>query len=65
MRARLLSTDSKLRSALGTLKTRLGPSSDTGGRPWSQMHTRRTPGARTPTDNDLEKVKLWSSSIKL
>ena len=65
MRARVRSIDGKLRSALATLKTRLGLSNDTRGRPWSQMHTRITPGARKPTDNDLEKVKLWSSSIKL
>ena len=49
---------------LGKLKARLGPSDDARGRPWSHMHTRRTPGARKPTDNDLERVKLWSSSIK-
>ena len=64
MRAQLLSIDGKLRSALGKLKIRTGPSDDTTGRPWSQLHTRRTPGARKPTDNDLEKVKLWSSSIR-
>ena len=64
MRAQLLSIDGKLRSALGTLKVRLGLSDGTRGRPWSQMHTRRTPGARKPTDNDLEKVKIWSARIK-
>lgn len=64
MRAQLLSIDGKLRSVLGGLKTRLGRSGDTSGRPWSQMHTRRTPGARKPTDNDMEKVKLWSARIK-
>ena len=64
MRAQLLSIDGKLRSALGKLRTRLSLSDDTRSRPWSQMHTRRTPGARKPTDNDLEKVKLWSSSIR-
>jgi len=64
MRARVRSIDGRLRSALGMLKTRLGLSNDSGTRPWSQMHTRRTPGARKPTDNDLEKVSLWSSSIR-
>ena len=64
MRAQLLSIDGKLRSALGTLKVRLGLPNETRSRPWSQMHTRRTPGARKPTDNDLEKVKIWSARIK-
>ena len=64
MRAQVLSIDGRLRSTLGTLKVRLGLSKNTRGRPWSQMHTRRTPGARKPTDNDLEKVKLWSARIK-
>ena len=65
MRAQSLSVLGRLRSALGALKVRLDPSNDTRSQPWSQMHTRRTPGARTPTNNDLEKVKLWSSSIKI
>ncbi len=65
MRAPVQPIDGKLRRALGALKTRLGLANKTRARPWSQMHTRRTPGARKPTDNDLEKVKLWSSSIKL
>ncbi len=65
MRKRVQSIDGVLRRALGTLKVRLDPPNETRGLPWSQMHTRRTPGARPPTDNDLEKVKLWSSSIKL
>ncbi len=64
MRARLLSIDARLRSALGGLKTRLGLSDDARVRPWSQMHTRGTPGARKPADNDMEKVKLWSARIK-
>ena len=64
MRAQVQSVDGKLRSALGWVKGRLGLSDNYRSRPWSQMHTRRTPGARKPTDNDLEKVKLWSSSIK-
>ena len=64
MRAWVQSIDGKLRPALGTLKVRLTPSSEARSRPWAQMHTRRTPGARKPTDNDLENVKLWSSSIK-
>lgn len=54
MRAQVLFIDGKLRSTLGGLKTRLGLSDDAGVRPWSQMHTLRMPGARTPTDNDLE-----------
>ncbi len=65
MRARVHSIDDRLRGALGKLKVWLGLSNDTRVRPWSHMHTRRTPGTRKSTDNDLEKVKLWSSSIKL
>ena len=65
MRAWVRSIDGRLRSLLGTLKARPGSSNDTPSLPWSQMHTRRAPGARKPTDNDLEKVKLWSSSIKI
>ena len=65
MRAQVRFIDGKLRSVLGRLKPQHRAAERAPLRQLGMMHTRRTPGARTPTDNDLEKTKLWSSSIQI
>ena len=64
MRAQVLFIKAAFRNALGRLGIQRRAPNKAALRQQSVMQTGGPPGARTPTDNDLEKMKLWSGSNK-